>query len=116
MTTVSEALQEIVDTLNGADIPTVVDGGRIIPPGIVVVPGTMTFPYLDASQFDMEFNLFLMARDNAGNADVWDQLQDLLQKVRSVYPVSEAIPINRPSSISSTPVPALLVTLNLTIN
>lgn len=116
MTTIKEALQEIVDTLEGAGIPTVVDGGKIIPPGVIVVPGQIQFPTLAGDSFDMEFNLFLITRDNAGNAEVWDGLQDLLQKVRSVYQISEAIPINKPNSSTSNPAPALLVTLNLTIS
>lgn len=114
--TISEALQEIVETLKGTGIAATSDGGRMEFPGVLVVPSTMEFPYLDNESFDMEFNLFLMTRDNSGSVDVWSGLQELLQKVRSVYPIEEALPINKPNSSNSNPAPALLVVLKTRIS
>lgn len=116
MTTIPEALNEIVALLVAADVAATADPTRLELPGVLVMPGTIEFPYLDGSQFDMEFNLWIMARDK-GAVETWIDLQVLLQKVRGVFEIVDAIPINRPlANQSSEPVPALLVTLKTTIS
>lgn len=116
MTTIPEALNEIVAALKGADLAATADASRLELPGILVMPGDMSFPYLDDSQFDMDFTLWLLARD-IGPVETWGELQVLLQGVRTVYQVVEAVPINRPlANQSSEPVPALLITIKTTIS
>lgn len=116
MTTITEALNEIVDTLKGAGIAATSEAGSLELPGALVVPSTVEFSSLDDTEFDMEFNVFLMTADVSGSAEVWIKLQDLLQNFRSVYPVAEALPINKPNSSLTSPAPALLVTLSMHIS
>lgn len=116
MTTLTEALDEIVENLKSAGIAATSDAQYLELPGVLVVPSTLTFPYFNDSEFDVEFNVFLMTADVSGSAEVWMKLQELLQKFRSVYPVAEALPINKPNSSLTSPAPALLVTLSMHIS
>ncbi|UVJ37982.1 hypothetical protein [Arthrobacter sp. CJ23] len=116
MTTITEAINEIVDSLKSAGIAATSEATMLELPGVLVVPSTIEFPYLDDQEFNMEFSLFLMTSDVSGSAEVWIKLQELLQKVRTVYKIADALPINRPNSNISNPAPALLVTLQTTIS
>lgn len=116
MTTITEALNEIVDILKNAGVAATADASLLELPGVLVLPGDIQFPYLDGSQFDMEFNLWIMARDK-GAVDTWVELQTLLTAVRSVFEIPDATPINMPlRNQSSEPVPALLATIRTTIS
>lgn len=116
MTTIAEALNEIVAELVAAGVAATADASRLELPGVLVMPGEIQFPYLDGSQFDMQFNLWIMARDK-GAVDTWVELQELLTKVRARFEIPDAIPINRPlANQSSEPVPALLATIQTTIS
>jgi hypothetical protein len=64
----------------------------------------------------MEFNLYLVVAPKGG-VENWVDLQTLLQKLRSVYQIPDALPVSVPLPNQSTdPVPALLVTLKTTIS
>lgn len=116
MTTIPEAINELVDNLKAAGIAATADPARLELPGVLVMPGTLAFPYLDGTQFDMEFNLYLLVNPKGG-VENWVDLQDLLTKLRSVYEIPEALPVSVPLPNQNTdPVPALLVTLKTTIS
>lgn len=114
-TDIAGAMAELVDSLKAAGIAATADVSKVEYPGIIVMPGTLEFPYLDGTQFDMQFNLWIVAADK-GSVETWIELQNVLQKLRTVYEIADAIPINRPISSTSNPVPALLVTLKTTIS
>lgn len=115
-TDITGAINDLVTALRAADIAATAEPSQVEFPGILVMPGTIEFPYLDGSQFDMEFNLYILASDK-GSVETWTELQTVLQKLRTVYEIPDAIPINRPlKNQSPDPVPALLVTLKTTIS
>lgn len=115
MTTIPEAINELVDSLKAAGIAATAEPSRLELPGILVMPGTLEFPYLDQTQFDMEFNLYLLVTPKGG-VENWIDLQGLLVKLRSVYDIPEALPVSVPLKDRTEPVPALLVTLKTTIS
>jgi hypothetical protein len=115
-TNIAEAINDIVDSLKAAGLAATADPSKLELPGVLVMPGLIEFPYLDGSQFDQEFNLYLLTSPKGG-VENWVDLQDLLQKTRSVYEIPEALPVSVPLPNHSTgPVPALLVTLKTTIS
>lgn len=115
-TDIAGAINEIVDSLKAAGIAATAEPSNLELPGILVMPGLIEFPYLDGEQFDIEFNLYLLVRAKGG-VENWIDLQLMLQKLRGVYEIPEALPVSVPLPNHATdPVPALLVTLKTTIS
>ncbi len=115
-TNITGAINDLVTALKTAGIAATAEPSKVELPGILVMPGNIEFPYLDNSQFNMEFNLYILAADK-GSVETWTDLQTVLQKLRTVYEIPDALPINRPlQNQSPDPVPALLVTLKTTIS
>jgi hypothetical protein len=116
MTTIVEAINDIVDSLKAAGIAATADPSELELPGVLVMPGLIEFPYLSGTQFDQEFDLFLLVSPKGG-VENWVDLQALLQKLRTVYEIPEALPVSVPlPNHSAGPVPALQVTLKTTIS
>lgn len=112
---ISEALSEVVTRLEAAGVEASADAGKLVFPGAFVVPGMITYPYLDKSTFDFQIDIYLLTVDN-GAIDAIDKLQDLLEKVQTVFDVPEAEPISLPvGQIAGVPLPGLLISLQTTI-
>lgn len=84
-------------------------------PGVVLYPNTMDWPTLDAAEYDLTVDLLLVA-GAVPAADAIAQLDELLEAVRSVVPVTEAraVSLNLPSH-SPDPLPALQATVAFNI-
>lgn len=115
-TDIAGAINEIVDALKTAGIAATAEPSKLELPGILVMPGLIEFPYLNDTQFDIEFNLHIVTKPDGG-VENWIKLQAVLQKLRGVYAIPEALPVSLylPTHHPD-PVPALLVTLKTTIS
>lgn len=112
---IGEALSEVVARLEAAGVEASVDAGQLVFPGAFVVPGMITFPYLDKSTYEMNIDIYLLTTDNGG-IDAIEKLQDLLDKVQTVFDVPEAEPISLPvGQYAGNPLPGLLISLKTTI-
>lgn len=115
-TDIAGALNDIVTALKAAGIAATAEPSKLELPGILVMPGLIEFPYLGDTTFDVEFNLYLVIKPKGG-VENWVDLQIILQKLRGVYQIPDALPVSVPLPNHSTdPVPALLVTLKTTIS
>lgn len=111
---ISEVITELVDSLQAVDINATAEPADLELPGALVLSGDIEFAYLGAESFDMDFEIYLVCPAHKTQADVMDDLQDLLNKFRSVYPIKDAQPIALPRNTGS-PIPGLLITLPVTI-
>lgn len=110
-----DALEEIADSLRQAGLRATTDPVKIQLPGVLVMPGTMRFNHLDGS-FEAVIEIYLLTANKGTSASLND-LQDLLNKLRSVYSIPSAEPISVPlKNLSPDPVPGLLVNLQTVIS
>jgi hypothetical protein len=111
-----DALAEVVTGLNNAGINATSELSRVQYPGALVVPGTLSFDLLDSDNYSAEFDIYLLT-SNKGTVQSLNDLQDLLNKFRSVFQAVEAEPISLtiPNASGPDPVPGLLLTLQATI-
>lgn len=112
----SDAMQEIVDKLDSAGIVSTTEPSQLQLPGALVVPGLLTFDFLDGETFSANFEIYLLTRNN-GSVQSLNDLQDLLTKFRTVFDPLEAAHISIPLTnvAGPDPVPGLLITLQATI-
>lgn len=112
----SDALKEVVETLDNAGIVSTTEPSKVQLPGALVLPGTLTFDFLDGETFSANIQIYLLTRNN-GSLQSLDDLQELLIKFRTVYSALEAEPIALPLTnvAGPDPVPGLLITLQATI-
>lgn len=108
---ISDALIEIVASLNDAGIYATAEPASMELPGAIVLPGVIEFNRL--AGFDMTFEIYLVTKQHRTQAEVMDDLQELLEKFRTVYQIPDAQPVALPQTTGS-PLPALLI--NLTAN
>lgn len=113
-----DALQEVVTALDNAGVTSTTEMSQVQLPGALVVPGTMTFDYLDGDNFSANIDVYLLVRNN-GSVQSLNDLQDLLTKFRTVFDAIEAEPISlslpNATGGSPDPVPGLQLTLQATI-
>lgn len=111
-----DALAEIVTGLKNAGINATSEPSKLQLPGAIVEPGLLTFDLLDGDNYSAEFNIYLLT-SNKGTVQSLNDLQDLLNKFRSVFQVveAEAMSLPLPNIAGPDPVPGLLLTLQATI-
>lgn len=114
MQTISEVLQEVVDALTSAGLPTSVDPAELDLPGAWITPARMDFNYLSGEQFDFDIEIYLLAPNNGALENI-SALQEMGQKVRSVYNVASAEFVAYPIGPNKEPFPCLIITLSATI-
>lgn len=85
----AEAVQWVVDALKGAGVTATVEAADADLPGVIVYPSLVDFDRLEADAYEMTVDLLLVASQLRA-LDALDQLEDLLAKVRLVFPVTEA--------------------------
>lgn len=85
---ISEALSEIVSNLEAVGLAATDNPGIVNLPGALVLPGKVTFPYMSAEAFNLEVEILLLAA-NKGLITL-DHLQEMLDKLREAYDISEA--------------------------
>lgn len=112
----SDALQEVVERLDAAGITSTTEPSQLQLPGALVEPGLITFDHLDPDTFSADINIYLLTRNN-GSVQTLNELQELLQKFRTVFEPLEVQPMSLPlaNTAGANPVPGLLITLQTTI-
>lgn len=109
-----EALADIVDQLNAAGMRATTEPNEVQTPGVLVIPGVMTFDYLDHENFSAQFDVYIVTSNN-GTIQSINDLQDELAVFRTVFQALEAEPVMVPLPNYNDPVPGLLITLQATI-
>lgn len=111
---ISEAVTGVVSELNIAGINATAEPAELSLPGALVMPGNIDFTLLSADSYEMDFEVYLVTRSQRTQKEVLDDLQELLDTFREVYPVKTAQPIALPYSNGS-PIPGLLIQFTATI-
>lgn len=111
---ISEALADIVGSLTTAGITTTAEPNNLELPGALILPGPIEFAYLGAEDYDMTFEVYLVTRSHSTQVEIMEDLQDLLEKFRTVYAIKEVQPMALPNPTGS-PIPGLLINLTATI-
>lgn len=110
-----DALQEIVTSLKNVGLRATTEPSKLQLPGVLVVPGIITFDYLDQDNYSAVVDVYLLT-SNKGSVQSLNDLQDQLALFREVYASLEAEPVTLAlSNLSTDPVPGLLLNLQLTI-
>lgn len=110
-----DALQEIVTALDNAGIAATTEMAQLQLPGALVVPGAISFDFLDLENYSAIVDVYLVTADQ-GSVESLNALQGLLTKARTVFNFLEAEPVRLPVKNSAPDaIPALLLTLEVTI-
>lgn len=110
---ISEAVTEVVESLNAVGIDTTAETSTLVMPGALVIPRGIEYSQLGANP-DMEFEVWLVSPKHRLQAQIFDELEDLLTKFRSVYPIKTVTPAALPHT-QGTLVPAFLITFTATL-
>lgn len=110
-----DALQEIVTGLDNAGLRATTEVSELQLPGALVVPGPISFEYLDHENYTANVEVYLLTADH-GSVNSMNELQELLANFHTVFDALEAEPLslNLPN-ISQNPIPGLLINLQATI-
>ena len=112
---IAAALDEIVSTLIAAGLRATAEPSKVQTPGVLVLPGDIAFDRLSDEEMSMDFDIYLISKNNGGRQTL-AELEGMLYKVQSVYPIAGGSPLSVPlSNLSPDPLPALLVRLPVNI-
>lgn len=111
---ISEAVTDVVDQLINAGIEATQEPSEISIPGALVMPGEIDFSLL-GDDYEMSFEVYLVANAQRTQAETLDELQELLEKFRTVFTIKTAQPAALPLTKGNL-IPSLLISFTAVIS
>ena len=112
---VGAALLDVVELIRSANVEATDDARSLTLPGALVMPGSIAFDRLDADDYSLDVEVYLVVGDH-GTSIALDQLGEMLESVRNVLGVGSAEPVTlNLINHASDPLPAFKLTATVSV-